>query len=346
MSPFQMVLAVRSISMLQHQPLTDHSRFKLLKKNLEDRHLVDISLSHTTLSIHRSFATHILGLIEDAGHHQLRVVFGRALLMVRTAFPMGSDIQAPTNHQWQQAQDVLPQVLSLASIYKKHVLKLLPTLQFAGLLADVANILWEKGQTSDAFQIIEVGEEVCEALEKDPEIVPIHANITAIAGAVYAEVGFSGRAVAKVKLLKNLELRMLRLQYLEKEEKVKKHDGMLLSNGYNDYGCVLIQSEEWEEAESIHQKALALKTKYSTEADNPVQFGESYKNLAYVRLAQGKGPEAVDLAKRAYEGYSKEISEMNAATQKVKFVYANILLNTGDIQASKRLNKSVFNVRV
>jgi tetratricopeptide (TPR) repeat protein len=318
----------------------------MIQKSLIDRHLVTLSISQSTLSIHRQLKQHILSLIEDSGEKQLHRVFTRVLTMVRKAFPPGSAIQGPTNHTWKECEVALPHVLSLGTIYETRHAMLDPSRDLATLLADAANYLWERGLLSDSQKVLEVGENVCDAFPGDPEIAPINANLCAISGAVHAEMGFSGRSVALEKCKKALELRKQRMQYLEANGRVNKEDGMLLSNGYNDLGVVSIQAEDWKAADIALVEALKLKKQFSTEADNPVQFGENYKNQAFVALAQGNTDEARHLAKRGHELYSVEIPEKSAAVQKTKLIHACILLNTGEIEQAKSLSKQVLDVRV
>lgn len=266
--------------------------------------------------------------------------------MVRRAFPLGSAIQGPTNHTWKECEAALPHVLSLEIVYGTRRAKLEPSHDLATLLADAANYLWERGLMSDSQKVLQAGEDVCDAFPGDPEIAPINANLCAISGAVHAEIGFSGRPLAIEKCKKALELRKERMQYLEANGRVNKEDGMLLSNGYNDLGVVSIQAEDWKAADIALAEALKLKQQFSTEADNPVQFGENYKNQAFVALAQGNVDEARHLAKRGYELYSSEIPEKSAAVQKTKLINACILLNTGEVEQAKKINKQVLDVRV
>ncbi|KAL8834459.1 MAG: hypothetical protein Q9176_007483 [Flavoplaca citrina] len=320
--------------------------FTLVQKSLVDRHLVEVSFSHSTISIHRQLKQFILSLIEESGETHLRLVFSRALEMVRRAFPLGSAIQGPTNHTWKECENALPHVLSLRTIYETRNTKLEPSRDLATLLADAANYLWERGLMKDSQKLLRAGENVCDTFPGDPEIAPINANLCAISGAVHAEIGFSGRHLAMEKCKKALELRKQRMHYLEEHGRVNKEDGMLLSNGYNDLGVVSIQAEDWDAANLALIEALKLKQRFSTEANNPVQFGENYKNQAFVALAQGNVDEARHLAERGHELYASEIPEKSAAVQKTKFIFACILLNTGNFERAKKMNKEVLKVRV
>lgn len=289
---------------------------------------------------------HILQLIENEGDQKFGKVFAQALAICRKAFPRGSDVQGPTNHTWSECETALPHVLSLRSIFINGAARLQPSRALATLAADAVNYLWERGQIHECIKTLKFGEDVCNKMPGDNEVVPTHANICAISGAVHAELGFGGRSKGVEKCREALELRKRRVSYLESiNSTVTKEDGMLLANGYNDTAVVNLQQEDWTAADPCNEEALKLKHQYSTEEDNPVQFGESYKNMAIVRLAQGKVDEARDLAKRGYELYGKEIPEKSAATQKAKFVWCLVLFNSGEIEAAKKLAKGILEVR-
>jgi tetratricopeptide (TPR) repeat protein len=90
------------------------------------------------------------------------------------------------------------------------------------------------------------------------------------------------------------------------------------------------------------QRGLEIKEEWITEEKFPQKFGESYKNLAYMRVHQKKYDEAVSLAKRAYALMERANGQGAPATLKGGFAYGCILLATGDLEAAKKIHKDVM----
>ncbi|KAJ4307563.1 hypothetical protein N0V84_012646 [Fusarium piperis] len=233
----------------------------------------------------------------------------------------------------------------LLALYQTWEPKIEPVFAFATLLLDTANYLWEKGLTKEGMETMQIGEDVCVQLSNIPEVIPIHANICAIAGGVHAEIGFSGRAMARQKCELALDLRKRRVRELEQSGTVASDDSMLLANAWNDVGVVRIQNEEFEEAVPCLQESLRLKNKWESEDKIPWHFGETYKNLSFTHLSRGDFKKAKEFAHRSYNLCSRGMAEKSAATQKAKFILATILLNCGDIEEALMLHKEILIAR-
>lgn len=120
---------------------------------------------------------------------------------------------------------------------------------------------------------------------------------------------------------------------------------MNLANAHNDMGIIRIQSGLYDESVSHFEESLELKRKWTSEAEVPWHFGETYKNLAFVKLSQGKLEEAKDFASRAREMCSRGMAEKSAGTQRGRSVEATIMLNYGDLENSLKSLKSILKVR-
>ncbi|PVH81585.1 hypothetical protein DL98DRAFT_587202 [Cadophora sp. DSE1049] len=103
-----------------------------------------------------------------------------------------------------------------------------------------------------------------------------------------------------------------------------------------------MQNEEFEAALNCVQRGLAIKQKWITEEEYPTKFGESYKNLACIRVYQEQTSEAVNLAKRSHALFVKANGPDAQSTLKACFVYGCVLLATGDIQAAKAIHKDTL----
>jgi tetratricopeptide (TPR) repeat protein len=295
--------------------------------------------------MHRSLKQHVLHIIHESGDDYLQVCFDRALKMVRKAYPMGSPFLTPKNELWAQCESVLPHVLSLNYLYQKWSSSICGSLPFATLLVDTTNYMWERGLTDTAVEVIDLGVGVCKLLDDDDEVAPYHANLLCIAGAIHGEIGFSGRERSLDVYERCLKLCQQRVNSQQRKDAVSIADIMNLANAHNDMGVIRIQSGLYGESISHFEESLELKRKWTSEAEVPWHFGETYKNLAFVKLSQGKLEEAKDFASRAKKMCSRGMAEKSAATQKACFVEATILLNCGDLENSAKSFKSILRVR-
>jgi tetratricopeptide (TPR) repeat protein len=298
------------------------------------------------LSMHRSLKAYVIQHMDWSEEPLvLQQTFDATVEIVRKSFVPQSATQSPSNENWDTWKEYLPQVLSLEAFYKAWKNKVMPSTAFASLLSDAGTYLFEIGLRNDSIATLEIGTEVCKRMEQDDSIVPIYANVCAIHGAILAEIGLSGRRLARVPVKKALQLRQRRIETLARSNSTTIDDFLLLSNGWNDLGVLMMQNEEFEDAMDCIQKGLNIKQEWITEKDYPQKFGESYKNLAYLLVHQDQKTEAVESARKAYELMKRANGENAQATLKGKFVYGCILLATGDLGAAKRVHKDVLEKR-
>jgi tetratricopeptide (TPR) repeat protein len=295
--------------------------------------------------MHRALKLHLLHLVDDAGEGKLQSVFHGALTMVRALYPRGAKLQTPTNEIWQDCEQALPHVLSLLHQFHVWAPKFEANLDLATLLADTANYLWERQLMQDAIKIMDAGEEVCNSLSAINEVIPVHANICAIYGALLCDLGFSGRADALMKCEKALELRKKHIENLEASGKVEADDILLLANAWNDVGVVLLEEEKFESAMPYFEEALRLKTEWSNEDAIPWHFGEGYKNLAYIKLSQGLAEEAKSCAFRSTELCMRGRAENSATSLFFRFVCAHVLLNCNEIDQALAMHQDILEAR-
>ncbi|KAK0726164.1 hypothetical protein B0H67DRAFT_642481 [Lasiosphaeris hirsuta] len=265
-----------------------------------------------------------------------------AIEIVRRSFPAQSATQGPPNQNWAIWKEYLPHVLSLQTLYAKRQDTLQPTPTLATLLMDAGMYLWETGLTRDGIETLEIDSLVYKRMEDDNEIIPVYANICSVRAVLHGEIGYSGRSLARVAAQEALALRQRRVCDQEAVGVRSVVDYLLLSNGWNDLGVMLMQNEEFGQARPAIKKALATKEEWIDEDNQPQKFGESYKNLAYIRLYQGLVDEARDFGRRAHILTKKANGERSQAALKGKFVYGCVLLGTGDMAEAKRIHKEVL----
>ncbi|CZT12942.1 uncharacterized protein RAG0_16588 [Rhynchosporium agropyri] len=141
---------------------------------------------------------------------------------------------------------------------------------------------------------------------------------------------------------KAFQLRKRQLQILTQSGKATQADHLLLANGWNDLGVLLMQNEEFEAAQDRLEKSIVIKEQWITEEEEPANFGESFKNLAYIRIHQNQNDEAVATAKRACTLIEHAYGPDAQATLKGSFVYGCNLLAVGDLEAAKKIHKNTL----
>lgn len=249
-----------------------------------------------------ALAHYLIWQIDES--HLLQQTFDDTVEIVRKSFLRLSGTQSPSNNSWDSWKKYLPQVLSLRTIYEGRKDKIKPTVTFASLLSDAGTCLFEIGLRNDSILTLELGTDVCAGMEDQDYIVPIYGKICAIHGAILAEIGLSGRKRAIIPTQKALQLRQRQMRKLARlsgtDTKVDHQDDHLLySNGWNDLGVLLMQNEEFKPAMQYVQRGLEIKQQWITEESFPQKFGESYKNLAYMLVFQGRSAKTVENAKKA-----------------------------------------------
>jgi len=297
--------------------------------------------------MHKVFKRHILQRIDDEGDGKLSLMFKRAVAMVRRQFPKADELQTPTSETVVECEKCLPHVLSLVSIFQDWAPKIDPTFDFATLLADTGtNYMWERGLSADAVAILDLGARVCVALSHLETINPVHADICAIAGSVHETIGLSGRAAALEECDKALKLREERLKLCEgRGEAVTRFIMLQLANAWNDVGFVKLSYGDFEAALHYFLESYRIKQEHATEDHIPWHYGETFKNLALVKLHQGDKTGAEEAARRSCELCCQGRLETDASTQKARSLLGIVLMNTDKVDEALGLHKGVYNVR-
>jgi tetratricopeptide (TPR) repeat protein len=296
------------------------------------------------LSIHRTLKQHLIHLLDEKGGDEISVVFNRAVAIIRQAFPAGHVLQAPTNHTWLDCEAALSHALSLHGVFEKWQDRIPASVRLATLLADVSNFLWERGIAGDGTEIIDACEAVCTALEHSEEIYVVHANICAVAGAFYSDLGYVGRERTYQYAIKGLQLRKAHMER-SIATTPERNDYLNLSNAWNDVGVMLLEQSEFEKAEPYIQESLRIKRQWASEDDIPWHYGECYKNLSYIELSRENLDEAKRLSKTATSLCTRDMLEKSAASLRAHFIEGLISLNSHHIYEALDKHKYVLRLR-
>lgn len=317
-----------------------------MRISLRSRNLVktDRNSDGPSLSIHRTFQRNVLHRL-DTSITERQQTFARAVALVRQVFPAQSPIGVPVNEKCNICERYLPHVISLHTVFLQSKPPIEPTRKFADLLADAGYYMWDRSLCKDGLIILDTAEKVCTMLDSE-KMGMLRANILVALGSLLNEIGISERARAVAMFKEILFIRQEHFAKLDRS-KTSMSDQLLFSNAWNDMGWMCLESEAYDEAEGHFQQSLALKHKW-TELEIPFEYAETLKNLGWVRLAQGRSREAVDLAAHATRlaESAEDMGPDSAATQTLRFAQSWILFNAGQVEEALLLMLKTLQVRL
>ena len=91
--------------------------------------------------------------------------------------------------------------------------------------------------------------------------------------------------------------------------------------------------------------ALEIKTRNTSENDEPMEIAEAYMNLALVRCLQGRYDEANVLLERSVRLAESANGRHSACAQNFKFYWATILLNSKDLEVARKKHEDILEER-
>ncbi|KAL8722293.1 MAG: hypothetical protein Q9225_001198 [Loekoesia sp. 1 TL-2023] len=290
-----------------------------------------------TLSIHRSLQQKILQDLEKDTRKRDEV-FSQAFELVRKRFPEPSPIQVPEPAKWPACKEYLPHVLHLEHVITNSRPPIAPSIRNARLLSDGGINLWERGMTSEGLRLLKSAETVLDRLDKDDP--QLRANINVIINLLIQDQGLSHIAESKARSWRALEIR---LDYARqtKPENYTRNDDILLHNAWSDYGCVLLQYNKYEEAESIFQECYTKYLQWGGETEIPYEYYKYSHHSAFCRLYHHDFAKAIQLAEVGLRLITLATGQSSAAN-KTKFDLACIILQSGDTQRALALHKEVL----
>jgi tetratricopeptide (TPR) repeat protein len=306
----------------------------------------------------------ILNSLDDG--KGIQHVFNQAVALVRRSLPRPSPYMVPLYDHWEVFETYIPHVLSLQSTYLKSHPPLCGTPQFAELLCNAGAYLYERGLSASGLAVLCTAEQVCAELREEhfqwpiednsdlnwterssqslmaSDLASLRANVLAYSWGINAVTGglrVRARAHAMAKMV--VDLREKHMSSAQPTE-LTISDHLLLANSYNDLAFQYIDEEQYDLAEPYITKSLHIKNEFSAENVPLFEFATPKKDLALVRLAQGRHTEALKLCMEARDLIEKEEGYRSASTQLFRFILAVVLFNVGNISASKEIHDSVL----
>lgn len=337
-------------------------RVRLLQENLNERHLIEKKPSSNpqeggSLFIHRHVKDHLQAKLLDQPE-QYNMAFLRALLMLRAVFPRQDAGSSPSNDKWPLYEKYYLHVISLHAAYKQsleyspqqEIVKDCP-IEFATLLSDVANYMYERYLIKDAFKILDTADAIFNKCLGTESIDPERIQALYLRASIELNYGITRRADGIAHKEHIVKLRTARFAKVcqEGNEEARGVAERQLSTAYNNLACAYMHCDEYERAVPFLQKALVIKKKWRTlgmGAQLPA-FSEMNKNLALVALSRGNADDALNFANEAVSIIDQW--ELGGARTKVgqfmRFMRACVLFNIGEIRESLVAHLKVLEAR-
>lgn len=313
-------------------------------RNLRKRSL--ISRDNGLVSIHRQLQRNLLhSLDRDLGRRDS--IFLRALRTVRRVFPRQPPINEHMSEFWSICEMYLPQVLSLHSVFVNSYPQLAGSLEFAALLCDSGQYMWERNLSESAIAVLNLAKRICDDTLPAGEPHPLVATILSVQSSVELDSGFSGLGRATPLKQKVREIRQAYIEGLRfNGNEPQLEDDITLANASNNLGCCYLHSGQFKRAEPLFLESLKIKSRWGTQESMAYEFAESRKNLAIVKASQGRMKEALRMAAEAAELVATEMGPESSRTYFFHFIHAYILFDSGKVKEALSLHLKVLNFRV
>ena len=327
-------------------------------------------------SIHREVQSSLRRKLKE-NTSEFMASFLDAFRLIRDVVPRQSPVSAPSNDNWAIYELYLPHVLSLHTAYKEALGDLSPYqdrvfLDFAELLSDVGNYMYERYLVRDALAVLKTADNIYNKLLEPGNLEPLRIQVLYLQASIELNHGSVKRGEALKKKIHIVQLREKRDKELcrgtsemkppddpggdvhDKRKSVtyslqdRRFASIQLSTSLNNLACAYMHCDDYERAAPLLKKSLRIKKKWeSTENPQIAGFAEVRKNLALISLSRGEVADAVSLSRKAadmMEDWSKAGSRTKAV-QFFRFMHACVLFNIGEKKRALEENVKILKVR-
>ena len=315
------------------------SRYKRMISELTRRNIITVHTQNgeETLFIHRTLQGKILQDL-DKEPRKREEVFLQAFALIRKKFPLPSPIQVPEPAKWPACKKYLPHVLHIENVATNLLPSITPSVDLARLLSDGGINLWERGMTSEGLRLLKSAETILDRLKCEES--HLRANIHVIINLLIQDCDLTRFEESRDRIRRALKIR-LDHQMQSRTGHYSRNDGILLHNAWSDYGCVLLQYNEYEKAEPMFEKCLVKYREWGTEAEIPYEYYKYNHHMAFCRMYQHDFVKAIDLAEKSVE-LIRLATGQSSATSKTISDLACIVLQSGDITRALSLYREVL----
>lgn len=247
----------------------------------------------------------------------------------------------PEPAKWPACRRYLPHVLSLRKIFIGSALAIEPSLKIAQLFSDGGIGLWERGMTSEGLSLLGTAESILNYLDCKEDL--LRANIHVIISLLIQDSGLTQLSESRFRSASALNIRK---QYRSDTppESYTKTDEILLYNAFSDYGCVLLQYNNFQEAKPIFSECFEVYTTWGPPEENPYEYAKYYHHMAFCLMYHEFFQEAIEMAEKGLH-WVTVATGTSSAQNRWKFDLACIVLQSGNLERALTLHQEILESR-
>jgi len=196
--------------------------------------------------------------------------------------------------------------------------------------------------TAEGLDLLRSAESILKQLDCDEAM--LKANIHVIIALLLQDQGSVYFSESKERISKALEIREIFRRNTPKA-RYTKNDDILLHNAKSDYGCVLLQYNKYQEAESIFKECLVKYREWGRDEEIPYEHAKYNHHMAFCQMVKGNMIDAVKLAERGVHFVTLATGK-GASCNTWKFDMACVILQSGDLGRALQVHKEVLNARL
>ncbi|KAK4201003.1 hypothetical protein QBC40DRAFT_264559 [Triangularia verruculosa] len=281
---------------------TQATQYKRMIRALEGRKLIEVRSTgdgKESYRIHRLLQRKII--IDIGFQLKLDSAMRKATRLVRNRFPKAPAQQTPAPKNRKQCKEYMPHISSLHRAFLEGE-KTFPEFErleeLADLFYDAGFYIWEsKAEGHNGLELLDAAERIHDTKHPrtDP-MAPRRADIHCISGLLRYAMGCQEREETRRRLELAKDIR----KHVFVQSGTKDND-ILLQNAATDYGLVLLNQYEFEDAERIFERCLEHYRSWDTEDKIPFEYSKYYYNMGVVRMCQERLEESIGFLQRSVE---------------------------------------------
>ncbi|KAL9052454.1 MAG: hypothetical protein Q9206_004305 [Seirophora lacunosa] len=182
-----------------------------------------------------------------------------AVTLLRHVFPRQNPVIEQMTKDWPECARYMDQVLSFRNVYlalPDAANSLGPSLEFARILCDCGQYLWEQSMNKSAEKVLQLAIDLCDKGATPHKPLALRASILFRQCPVDIDAGYSGIMRAIPKFSEAIAIQEKVLEEMQRDGvDITAESEIPLANGLNNLGCCYLHLSRYDEAESILQES-------------------------------------------------------------------------------------------
>ncbi|KAK4172752.1 hypothetical protein QBC36DRAFT_337198 [Triangularia setosa] len=281
---------------------TQAMQYKRMIRALEGRKLIEVRATEDgreSYRIHRELQRKIV--IDVGLQLKFDSAMRKATRLVRKRFPKAPTEQTPAPENRKLCKEYMPHISSLYRAFEEGE-RTFPGFErleeLADLFYDAGFYIWDsQAEGHNSLELLDAAERIHNTKHPSTDrMSPRRADIHCISGLLRYTMGCQEREETRRRLELARDIR----KYVFVQSRTKEND-VLLQNAATDYGLVLLNQYEFEQAEKIFEHCLEHYREWDTEDNIPFEYSKYYYNMGVVRMCQERLEESIQFLHRSVE---------------------------------------------